>query len=44
LKRLESKNEATDEAKRNAEIYNQNTDILNNILFGPQDYAIMGKK
>jgi O-antigen chain-terminating methyltransferase len=44
LKRLESKNEATDEAKRNTEIYNQNTDILNNILFGPQDYAIMGKK
>ena len=44
LKRLESKNEATDEAKRNVEIYNQNTDILNNILFGPQDYAIMGKK
>jgi len=44
LKRLESKNEATDEAKRNVEIYNQNIDILNNILFGPQDYAIMGKK
>jgi len=44
LKRLENKNEATDEAKRNVEIYNQNTDILNNILFGPQDYAIMGKK
>ena len=44
LKRLESKNEATDEAKRKVEIYNQNTDILNNILFGPQDYAMIGKK
>jgi len=44
LKRLESNTEATDEAKRKVEIYNQNTDILNNILFGPQDYAIIGKK
>jgi O-antigen chain-terminating methyltransferase len=26
------------------EIYNQNIDILNNRLFGPQDYAVIGKK
>jgi O-antigen chain-terminating methyltransferase len=26
------------------EIYNQNIGMLNNILFGPQDYAMIGKK
>lgn len=44
LKRLENNEEATDDEKRKMEIYNRNIDILNNLLFGPQDYAIMGKK
>jgi 2-polyprenyl-3-methyl-5-hydroxy-6-metoxy-1,4-benzoquinol methylase len=44
LKRLENNEETTDKAKKFVTIYNHNTDILNNILFGPQDYAIIGKK
>jgi len=44
LKRLETDALAAAEQKRRIEIYNQNTDILNDILFGPQDYAIIGKK
>ena len=26
------------------EIYNYNIDLLNNILYGPQDYVVLGKK
>jgi len=28
----------------NVDIYNQNIELLNTILFGPQDYAVIGKK
>ena len=44
LKRLENIQDATDQEKYKLEIYNRNIDILNNLLFGPQDYAVMGKK
>ncbi len=33
-----------DREKQAKEIYNHNIDMLNNILYGPQDYAAIGKK
>jgi O-antigen chain-terminating methyltransferase len=30
--------------RKNVEIYNHNIDMLNSILFGAQDYAVIGKK
>ncbi len=34
-----------DENTRNSfELHNQNIEKLNTVLFGPQDYAIIGKK
>jgi hypothetical protein len=27
-----------------SEIYNQNVDMINNVLYGAQDYAVIGKK
>lgn len=34
----------SDAEERLMETYNKNIDMLNNILYGPQDYAIVGKK
>lgn len=31
-------------ARKNIEVYNRNIDLLNSVLFGAQDYAIIGKK
>lgn len=44
LKRLDTSAQTTDEIKEFVNIYNKNTEVLNNILYGPQDYAIIGKK
>ena len=39
-------NEKSDdlEKRENIVCYNRNIDILNSVLFGPQDYTIIGKK
>jgi len=31
-------------ARKNIEVYNRNIELLNSVLFGAQDYAIIGKK
>lgn len=33
-----------DRERRMAETYNRNIDILNSLLFGPEDYAVIGRK
>jgi O-antigen chain-terminating methyltransferase len=33
-----------EEERRAADLINRNTEVLNNIIFGPQDYAVIGKK
>jgi SAM-dependent methyltransferase len=33
-----------DSERRMAEIYNRNIDLLNGLLFGPEDYAVIGRK
>jgi 2-polyprenyl-3-methyl-5-hydroxy-6-metoxy-1,4-benzoquinol methylase len=33
-----------EKSKSMIEIYNQNIDMINNALYGPQDYAVIGKK
>ncbi|OPY26846.1 MAG: hypothetical protein A4E28_02282 [Methanocella sp. PtaU1.Bin125] len=33
-----------DRERRMAEIYNRNVDLLNGPLFGPEDYAVTGRK
>jgi SAM-dependent methyltransferase len=44
LRKLNLEANATDGEKTLAATYNYNIDALNNILYGPQDYAILGKK
>lgn len=44
LEKLPSFYGATDKEKSIIEIYNRNIDILNNRLYGAQDYAVIGKK
>ena len=38
------KEEPGDRDERLVGVYNQNIELLNNILFGPQDYVLIGKK
>ncbi len=33
-----------DRERRMAEIYNRNVDVLNHLLFGPEDYAVIARK
>lgn len=44
LKKVPISDSMEEWAKNYLEIYNYNIDRLNNILYGPQDYAIIGKK
>ncbi|OPX65140.1 MULTISPECIES: methionine biosynthesis protein MetW [unclassified Methanoregula] len=44
LKKVETDLQVDDTARRNAELYNQNIDRLNSLLFGAQDYAIICTK
>ena len=44
LRKIDAKYALSDEAKSFVEHCNYNLDILNNILYGPQDYAVIGKK
>ncbi|HEY3361933.1 MAG TPA: methionine biosynthesis protein MetW [Methanosarcina sp.] len=44
LKKLSDVGDLTDREKVMFETYNQNIDMLNNTLYGAQDYAVIGKK
>jgi len=44
LKKITNISELDEAARKNAEIYNHNIEMLNTILFGAQDYAVIGKK
>lgn len=44
LKKLPEFGDLKDREKLISETYNQNIDMLNNVLYGAQDYAIIGKK
>ena len=44
LKRIEDISDLEGTVRKNAGIYNHNIDLLNTVLFGAQDYAVIGKK
>ena len=44
LKKLPETIESAETEKKSIELYNNNIELLNNILFGAQDYAVIGKK
>lgn len=44
LQKVQLQNEMGEREKLLAETFNRNIDILNNQLYGPQDYAFFGKK
>jgi len=44
LKKITEISEGDESARKNVEVYNNNIEILNTVLFGAQDYAIIGKK
>lgn len=44
LKKLSTHSEIQNISASFIEVYNQNIDMLNNILYGAQDYAVIGKK
>lgn len=44
LKKIEVATDMNNNEKKNVDVYNNNVEILNMILFGAQDYAVIGKK
>jgi O-antigen chain-terminating methyltransferase len=44
LKKITDSSTSDVPARENVEVYNHNVDMLNSILFGAQDYAVIGKK
>ena len=44
LKRITNRSTLDEAAQKNVEVYNNNIEMLNTILFGAQDYAMIGKK
>ncbi len=44
LKMITDVSELNETARKNIGVYNHNIEILNTILFGAQDYAVIGKK
>ncbi len=44
LKKIEWTSEMNGSEKKNIEVYNHNVEMLNTVLFGAQDYAVIGKK
>ena len=44
LKKINLEGELSDRERLVGETYNHNIDMLNSILYGPQDYAVFGKK
>ena len=44
LKKITDISKLDESERKNVELYNDNVEILNSILFGAQDYAVIGKK
>jgi O-antigen chain-terminating methyltransferase len=44
LKTIENISLLDEAGQKNVEVYNHNTELLNTVLFGAQDYAVIGKK
>jgi len=44
LKKMEKDDKMDDRKRKRIDSYNQNIDMLNNILYGAQDYMVIGKK
>ncbi len=44
LRKFEMSPGLSDRERRMAETYNRNIDVLNGLLFGPEDYAVIGRK
>jgi SAM-dependent methyltransferase len=44
LKNIEGAADMNESDRKNVDVYNQNVEMLNTVLFGAQDYAIVGKK
>jgi len=44
LKKIEETAEMNLSEEKNVDVYNHNVEILNTVLFGAQDYAVIGKK
>lgn len=44
LKKIQTSDDMNEREKAAVEVYNHNIDLLNYRLYGPQDYAVIGKK
>jgi len=44
LKKIEGTADMNETEKKNVNVYNHNVEMLNTVLFGAQDYAVVGKK
>jgi O-antigen chain-terminating methyltransferase len=44
LIKIEAVTDLNDNERKNLDIYNHNVEMLNTVLFGAQDYAVIGKK
>jgi O-antigen chain-terminating methyltransferase len=44
LKKITDISKLDESERKNVDVYNHNVDLLNSILFGAQDYAVIGKK
>jgi len=44
LKKVEGTADMNETETKNVEVYNHNVEMLNTVLFGAQDYAVVGKK
>jgi O-antigen chain-terminating methyltransferase len=44
LKKITNTSTLDEAAQKNVEVYNHNIEMLNTVLFGAQDYAVIGKK
>ena len=44
LRKINSEGEIDDRERSFIEIFNQNVDMINDIIYGMQDYAVIGKK
>jgi SAM-dependent methyltransferase len=44
LKKIEGSVDMNETESKNLDIYNHNVELLNTVLFGAQDYAVVGKK
>jgi len=44
LKKIEGAADMNETESKTLEVYNHNVEMLNTVLFGAQDYAVVGKK